>query len=575
MRTLTITLILLSGAFAGCINAADVSPVDADGSSVAGLSEAVFEILPGESLFHDASIDAVELHMRLFRPDADPEWKAPTILVMSPYFGPDSREGYDETDPRTWDSAARPAYWRYQWLIDHFVPRGYAVAFSDVRGTGESGGCLEQTGPLQSQDGYDVVEWLASQEWSNGKVGMYGKSYDAETQQSTATLNPPGLVTIIPVSSVAGQYDYSYYDGVPYTGQTMLVNVGYAVGDGLQPGSTAKSQTMFSERVECNVGHFVQGADTTGTWNAYWEDREFRKQVENVTASVLYVHGLQDWNVKPNSIRDWFEAIPSPKTALLGQWAHDYPDANAYNADWSRQDWQLLVWQWYDHYLLDKKTSVVDMLGTVQMQDSAGAWRQQVGFPAADAVPVSYHLVDDALTLDAKTGRARSYMELSTDALGAPIAAGPRAFVQYTSAPLEAPLRWSGWPTMTLNVTIDRDDAHFIVHLVDVGPDGASHVVNRAYLSAQHRDGITAPSAVPTGEQTYALRFFPSDTVIDAGHQIRVVLTSSDDWTMPAGNGHTATIHSGALTFPTVAPAAASFMDIPLGKPVTAPLVME
>ena len=561
---------------AGCVAPGAIDDADADAALDGIRSTPQFGLLPGESVFYEAGIDGTQLHMRLFRPDAPEAWKAPAILVMSPYFGPDSREGYDETDPATWDAAARPAYWRYQWLIDHFVPRGYAVAFSDVRGTGESGGCLEQTGPLQTQDGFDTVEWLAAQPWSNGKVGMYGKSYDGETQQSTATLAPPHLTTIIPVSSVAGQYDYSYYDGVPYSLQTMLSNVGYAAGDGLQPGSTVEAHLAFPERVGCNADHFRQGADDSGDWNDYWQAREFRDAVENVEASVLYVHGLQDWNVKPSNIRDWFERIDAPKAALLGQWAHDYPEQNTFNGEWSRQDWQDLVWRWYDHWLLDiPDASVEAMLGSVQVQDSAGAWRVQSAFPPTDAANVTLHLDGDALAPDAPaTPTTASYTEpavatpLGFESLVVPPSDGAR----FVSAPLDAPLHWSGWPTLTLNVTLDQSDAHFVAHLIDVAPDGSESWVNRAYLSARHRDGVDTPSPAPVGEAvTYELRFFPSDTVIEAGHALALRILPSDDWASGAGNGHTATIHGGALTLPTVAPEASAFFDAPLGEPITAP----
>ena len=571
--TLSLALALAALA-AGCVNPG--ARLDAGGADdlAAALSAPQFDPLPGESVFYEASADGTRLHLRLFRPEAPEDWKAPVILVMSPYFGPDSREGYSETDPTTWDAAARPAYWRYQWLIDHFVPRGYAVAFADVRGTGESGGCLEQTGPLQSQDGYDTVEWLGTQPWSNGRVGMYGKSYDGETQQSTATLAPPHLVTIVPVSSVASQYDYSYYDGAPYTLQTMLSNVGYAAGDGLQPGSTVEAHLAFPERVGCNADHFRQGADDSGTWNAYWEEREFRKQAENVTASVLYVHGLQDWNVKPSNIRDWYERLDVPKMALLGQWAHDFPEENRWREEWSRQDWQELVWRWYDHWLLGRDTGVDSLLGQAQVQDTLGRWRAEASFPP-ESEPFHLHLAGDALTQEHGEHEARSYTEdVVPNAFGLLPVAAATPVLAYATEPLAEDLHWSGWPTLALNVTLDKDDAHFAAWLVDVAPDGEETWVNRAYLSAQHRDGPDAPAPVTPGEKVeYRLRFFPGDTVIEKGHRLELRLMPADDWVSGAGNGHTATFLDGALALPVVRPAPERFLDVPLGAPITESVV--
>src|ERR671918_141114 len=50
------------------------------------------------------------------------------------------------------------------------VARGYAVAGFNVRGTGGSGGCLEFFGPKEQRDQAVLVEWLAAQPWSNGRV---------------------------------------------------------------------------------------------------------------------------------------------------------------------------------------------------------------------------------------------------------------------------------------------------------------------------------------------------------------------------------------------------------------------
>ena len=581
----------LALALAGCVTSPDVdgAAAAAEVRGLEALSAVRFATSPGQSVFYEASTDGVSLHLRLWLPvaaadndSAPADWKAPAILVMSPYFGPDSREHNDQTDPSSWDAADRPAYWRYQWLIDHFVPRGYAVALADVRGTGESGGCLEQTAQAQSQDGFDTVEWLAAQDWSNGKVGMYGKSYDAETQQSTATLAPPHLTTIVPVSSVSGQYEYSFYDGVPYTAEHLLSNTGYVAGDGLQPGTTQESATATPERAGCNADHYEQTADESGSWSDYWDAREIRKGVANVQASVLYVHGLQDWNVKPVAIRDWYDLLSSPKTAIFGQWAHDYPEQNTYHSEWSRQDWQELVWRWYDHWLLERPDPAVEaLLGHAQIQDNLGRWRLADTLPSVNVTTETFYLVDDKLSLEA--GEVTATWREPVDARASQTARWLMADgvpyrptnVVFTSLLMTEDLHWSGWPTLDMTVTLDRDDAHFVALLHDEAPDGTRTWINRAYLSAQHRDGVEAGvKPVPMGEAVdYQLRFFPSDTVIAAGHKLVLELTPYDDWATPANTAYTAKLSAGALHVPRVQVAPEAWLDVPLGEPITAPVV--
>ena len=70
---------------------------------------------------------------------------------------------------------------------NYFAKNGYIVLMQDVRGRFDSEGKFYfaiNEGP----DGYDTVEWAASQPWSNGKVGTFGGSYMAHVQNSMAVL---------------------------------------------------------------------------------------------------------------------------------------------------------------------------------------------------------------------------------------------------------------------------------------------------------------------------------------------------------------------------------------------------
>ena len=119
--------------------------------------------------------DGIELSANLFMPipKTDGE-KFPAILEMIPYRKDD---------------------WRY--VTDHqrmlyFAERGYVGCRLDVRGTGSSQGiALDEYTAEETQDGYETVEWLASQDWCNGNVGMWGMSYGGFTSVQVAKLQPP------------------------------------------------------------------------------------------------------------------------------------------------------------------------------------------------------------------------------------------------------------------------------------------------------------------------------------------------------------------------------------------------
>jgi putative CocE/NonD family hydrolase len=125
--------------------------------------------------------DGVQLAANLYRP-ADPS-RVPTILVRTPYG-----KGEDITS-------------HYASFVNH----GYAIVVEDVRGRYESDGVFK---PLEQEgrDGYDTIDWISRQAWSDGKVGMMGGSYLGIVQWKAALLNNPHLKAIFPV--VSGDDDY-------------------------------------------------------------------------------------------------------------------------------------------------------------------------------------------------------------------------------------------------------------------------------------------------------------------------------------------------------------------------------
>jgi putative CocE/NonD family hydrolase len=96
-----------------------------------------------------------------------------------------------------------------------FATRGFVAAVVDVRGTGGSQGNLDGNyfSPREARDGYDLVEYLGTRPWSNGKVGMSGGSYVGITQFKTAETDPPHLAAIAPDEALADIYNDAYAPG--------------------------------------------------------------------------------------------------------------------------------------------------------------------------------------------------------------------------------------------------------------------------------------------------------------------------------------------------------------------------
>ena len=85
---------------------------------------------------------------------------------------------------------------------EYYAKRGYVVVANDVRGRYASQGLWKMI-VNDPEDGFDVVAWIAAQEWSDGKVGTFGTSYPGGTQHALAEMNPPNLTTMIPIDAVS------------------------------------------------------------------------------------------------------------------------------------------------------------------------------------------------------------------------------------------------------------------------------------------------------------------------------------------------------------------------------------
>ena len=94
------------------------------------------------------------------------------------------------------------------------MERGYTYVMVDLRGFGGSTGCLDWGGPGEQSDVVKAVGWAATQPWSTGKVGMYGKSYDGVTGLIGVNRRPAGLEAVVSQEPVYDLYRYLYGDGM-------------------------------------------------------------------------------------------------------------------------------------------------------------------------------------------------------------------------------------------------------------------------------------------------------------------------------------------------------------------------
>ncbi len=479
-----------------------------------------------------------------------PPKKIPTILIMTPYV----KQGVEEY----------PAGGESPSFIQYMTARGYAVAQHHVRGTGESGGCLEQTGKNQWDDGARVVEYLGRDApWSNGKVGMYGISYDAETQISTAGFGDRKrlkyLKAIIPAASVGSQYDWNFMDGVNWVGQPLFGNTGYLAGVSLYPGVIPAPQ-HYPEKMECQDEVMGESANISGDYTEYWKDRELRQGAPNVKAATLYVHGLRDFNVQDITAQGWFNRLPksTPHKGLFGVWNHAFPALHtSVEPLWARADWYAMVVAWYDRYLKGLDTAV-ERWPDVQIQDSTGQWWELPEYPNTGG-PMG-HL---GLSADGVLGASRPRGETSYTEQLAPDTTRQGEYAVFETRKLTAPLHVTGQPMLNLWVVSDKDDGHVTASLEVIDRDGQPlrhegsrreyHATYGArslqHLEPMRRGWFEQAESVPLEAGTptrVILRFLPTDLVVPKGGSLRLTVSGGVRYAkggfQPSGTGARITV---------------------------------
>ena len=187
-------------------------------------------------------------------------------------------------------------------------------------GTRNSSGCWDYGGAKEQQSGVDLVNFLAGQEWSNGKVAMIGGSYDGTTANMVAarSAQAPGLAGIVPIAAISRWYGYAYSDGIRYSGNSQRPTdegadtpLAFDFGFGRTPPTDPAALDAARDRIRpCDADlHTQKGYDSSPDYDAFWLERDYRKDAERFAVPALIAHGWQDYNVKQEEGVELFKAL--------------------------------------------------------------------------------------------------------------------------------------------------------------------------------------------------------------------------------------------------------------------------
>lgn len=478
--------------------------------SLAELPEAVVTL--------DSPLDGTVLAIGLLRPDT-PE-PVPTIAVASAYFG-----RFEAGSLRSTMNEFPSPYSTVDFLADNFVPHGYAVALLAVRGVGSSGGCVDWVGERDRADLDAFLSWIASQSWSNGRVGMYGASHSGATQWAAAATGNPALRTIVPASTFPDTAGWLARNGSPGLVSPFIPSAWHATfgASPIQPLSAiakapiAGRDPARASDTACpsaaNLARAAAHLAATGERSdPAWAERDHRALVlERYHGSAFVVGGFLDGLVDPRNGAPWADKLRSagvPTKLLVGQWGHD-TYAN-------RADFAEMLLHWFDRWL--KEDSTTDLATRVQVQDSEGNWRAEEAWPPRDAGPLALRLrADGALSAHPRGSEERRTIPVDATHALADAGVACSMCLAFRLAPSQRDLRFAGEPTAHLAVVPAGPGGSLAARLL-VEDERGTRLLTTGVMDLRFAGGGDDPRDVSPGERLVArLALEPADAVVPAG----------------------------------------------------------
>ncbi len=460
--------------------------------------------------------DGVNLATNIYLPAGEGPW--PVVLTRTPY----NKNGANNS-AKTYND------------------RGYALVSQDVRGRYESEG-VDQPFEVDIPDGYDTVEWIAAQEFSNGKIGIFGTSAPGITSNLAAAAAPPHLtaayVTVAPDSLF---YRSRFVGGVFKESHSG----GWLRGQGISEEKIAEYKT----RAVLDEG---------------WRATDFLFHRHNVQIPVYNVGGWHDIYAEGSLYNylylqnEGHESARGKQKLFMGAFGHgalqgdlSYPDSGLISGDIQEQ------LRWWDYWLKDIDNGIMDeppvsyyMMAAARKGASSAnnrviktdTWPPahqltkfylQPGGSISTSVPTA-----DSASLSYQFDPANPVPTVGGQNLGADV--GPRDqreigerqdYLRFRTPELQEDVIVAGHIDMELYVSTDVLDTDFVVKLVDIYPDGYEALILDYPIRARFRNGQNPEDVklmTPGAIEKLTINMWSTAQTFEKGHRIGVQISSSN-----------------------------------------------
>lgn len=469
--------------------------------------------------------DGVELATDVYLPpESNGPW--PVLLIRTPY----GRE--DDTS-----------------LLSY--TNDYALVVQDVRGQYDSDGKFRpfhDDGWGDLQDGYDTVQWINDQLWSNGKIGTFGASALGITQHMLAGTSPPGVACQFILVAGDNLYPQLYFQGGAF--RLNMVT------------------TWLRER---DASYWLDTIIEHPHYDEFWDSVNAETRIEMIDLPAYHIGGWYDIalegtiNAFLTRQMEGAEGARGNQKLLIGPWTHNdlfktkqgevvYP-ANA------AMDEEALLSRWIDYWLRDDDTGIMDeppvryyVMGDLLDPEAPGnVWRETTTWPPYDLSPQPYYMHEGgslSTHLPEEEDTASTYLfdpENPVPTHGGAnlyLPAGP--YIQtplesrsdviiFSTPPLEEPLEVTGNVKVILYASSDTVDTDFTAKLTDVYPatdeypEERSLLVADGIIRARYRNSSTTPELMTPGIiYRFEVDLWATSIFFNKGHRIRLALSSSN-----------------------------------------------
>ncbi|ASA23719.1 CocE/NonD family hydrolase [Paenibacillus donghaensis] len=489
--------------------------------------------------------DGVRLATDVFLPDGIPAGTGlPTILVRTCY----DRNGKKD-------------------VFHRWANKGYAVVSQDVRGRADSEGELIPF-YYERDDGYDTIDWIIAQDWSDSNVGMWGASYLGNVVVAAATSGHPNLKAVVDEVNVGSPFVDTVRKGGtlcswPLLSWTLAQSVGTRTDFDIFGGITVDPQAAVDARPIKDIPQQMIGK-ASGPWDLwsrhpeyddFWRNCTFTERGDQVRVPMYVISGWYDGDSAGVS-ETWRmlsqHDVPGRKIRL-GAWEHGPNRARDYKGvsfgnDAVVYDYDVSVLRWFDHYLKGVANGIDQEPRASYYVVGENRWRTSEDWTPVEALNSLFYLSSGGRANSASgDGKLLLVPEehspedtFSYNPLDPLDDSGEREpenlrkyelrndILVYTSEVLSSDLLVAGELSAVIYAASTGLDTDWAVSLSEVNPQGDSLRLSNYIVRAKYRHGLDHPQLLVAGQVEEYDIFMPNIAHrFAAGNRIRFTVTSS------------------------------------------------